>query len=55
LKGIEVMMSSYTRLLLGVERREGVWRLFGFDPVYLRDEIDIMTTVHAAASLEAAA
>ena len=39
LKGIEVMMSSHTRLLLRVERREGVWRLFGFDAVYLRDEI----------------
>jgi hypothetical protein len=39
LKGIEVMMSSHTRLLLRAERREGVWRLFGFDAVYLRDEI----------------
>jgi hypothetical protein len=29
-------------LLLRVERREGVWRLFGFDPVYLRDEITPM-------------
>ena len=33
------MMSSHTRLLLRAERRESVWRLFGFDAVYLRDEI----------------
>ena len=39
LEGIEVMLSSHTRLLLRAERREGVWRLSGFDPVYLRDEI----------------
>jgi hypothetical protein len=39
LKGTEVMMSSHTRLLLRAERREGVWRLSGFDAVYLRDEI----------------
>jgi hypothetical protein len=39
LKGIEVMMSSHTRLFPRAERREGVWRLFGFDAVYLRDEI----------------
>jgi hypothetical protein len=34
-----MMLSSHTRLLLRAERRAGVWRLFGFDPVYLRDEI----------------
>src|SRR6516165_11246341 len=39
LEGVEVMLSSHARLLLRAERREGVWRLFGFDPVYLRDEI----------------
>ena len=39
LKGIEVTMSSHARLLFRVERRQGVWRLFGFDAVYLRDEI----------------
>ena len=42
LEGIEMMLSSHTRLLLRAERREGVWRLFGFDPVYLRDEITPM-------------
>jgi len=39
LKGTEVMMSSYARFLFRAERREGVWRLSGFDVVYLRDEI----------------
>jgi hypothetical protein len=39
LKDTEVMMSSHTRLLLRAERRESVWRLSGFDAVYLRDEM----------------
>ena len=43
LEGIEVMLSSHTRLLLRAERREGVWRLSGFDSVYLRDEIAPVT------------
>src|SRR5262249_13697982 len=34
LEGVEVTLSSYTRLLLRAERREGVWRLFGFDRVW---------------------
>jgi hypothetical protein len=36
------MLSSHTRLLLRAERHEGVWRLSGFDPVYLRDEVGPM-------------
>jgi hypothetical protein len=39
LKGTDVMLSSHARLLLRAERREGVWRLLGFDAVYLRDEV----------------
>src|SRR5262249_44410049 len=39
LEGVEGMLSSHARLLLRAKRREAVWRLFGFDPVYLRDEI----------------
>ena len=39
LNGIEVMMSSHTRLLLRAERRESVFRISGFDAIYLRDEI----------------
>jgi hypothetical protein len=33
------MTSCHHRLLLRAERRENVWRLSGFDAVYLRDEI----------------
>jgi hypothetical protein len=33
------MVSSHARLLIRTERREGVWRLSGFDVVYLRDEM----------------
>jgi hypothetical protein len=39
LKGIEVMMSGYSRFLFRSERREGAWRLSGLDAIYLRDEI----------------
>lgn len=39
LKGIDVIMSSDARFLVRAERRAGVWRLSGFDIVYLRDEI----------------
>src|SRR6516162_8975550 len=39
LKGTEVMVSSHARFLIRAERREGVWRLSGFDVVYLRDEM----------------
>jgi len=39
LKGTEVITSCHHRLLLRAERREEVWRLSGFDAVYLRDEI----------------
>jgi SnoaL-like domain len=39
LKGTEMMMSSHARLLLRAERREDLWRLSGFDAIYLRDEI----------------
>jgi hypothetical protein len=39
LKGIEVMMSGHSRFVLRAERRETVWRLSGFDAIYLRDEI----------------
>ncbi|MBM3529131.1 MAG: hypothetical protein FJX62_13660 [Alphaproteobacteria bacterium] len=39
LDNTDVMLSSHVRLLLRAERREGVWRLSGFDAVYVRDEI----------------
>jgi hypothetical protein len=39
LDGVDAMLSSHVRLLLRAERREGVWRLSGFDAVYVRDEV----------------
>jgi hypothetical protein len=39
LTGIAVMISSHARLLFRAEKRESVWRVFGFDAIYLRDEI----------------
>jgi hypothetical protein len=38
-RGIAVMFSSHARFLFRAERREGVWRLSGFDAIYQRDEI----------------
>ena len=40
LKGTDVLVSSHARFLFRAERREGVWRLYGFDVVYLRDEMN---------------
>ena len=39
LKGTDVMVSSHARFLFRAERRQGVWRLSGFDSIYLRDEM----------------
>jgi hypothetical protein len=39
LKGIEAILSAHARLLYRVERREEQWRVFGFDAVYMRDEL----------------
>jgi len=39
LKGTEVMVSSHARFMIRAERLKGVWRLSGFDVVYLRDEM----------------
>jgi hypothetical protein len=35
---VEVQLSSHARFLYRVERREGRWRLFSFDAIYIRDE-----------------
>src|SRR6516164_7847940 len=35
LKGTDVLVSTHARFLFRAERREGVWRLSGFDAVYL--------------------
>lgn len=39
LNGIEVMLSVHSLFMFRAERREGVWRLSGFDMIYQRDEI----------------
>ena len=39
-RGVAVIMSSHARLLFRAERRDRVWRLFGFDVIYQRDEIN---------------
>jgi hypothetical protein len=39
LKGVDATLSTYARFLYRVERRQEAWRLFGFDAVYLRDEL----------------
>ena len=37
--GVEVQLSSYTRFLYRVERRDGRWRIAFFDSIYVRDEL----------------
>jgi len=39
LSGVEVQLSSHARFLFRAERRAERWRLFGFDAIYLRDEL----------------
>jgi SnoaL-like domain len=39
LSGVEVQLSSYARFLYRIERRAERWRIFGFDAIYLRDEL----------------
>ena len=47
-QGVEVQLSSQARFLYRAERRDGQWRLSGFDAVYQRDAF---TTVIPGASL----
>jgi hypothetical protein len=37
--GVQAQLSSHARFLYRVERREGTWRISGFDAVYVRDEL----------------
>jgi SnoaL-like domain len=39
LQGIEATLSTHARLLYRAEKREGHWRITGFDAVYVRDEL----------------
>lgn len=39
LKGVEATLSTHSRFLYRAERRGGEWRIFGFDAIYLRDDL----------------
>jgi len=39
LKGVEGTLSTHSRFLYRAERRCGEWKLFGFDAIYMRDEL----------------
>jgi hypothetical protein len=39
LKGVEATLSTHCRFLYRAERRQSEWRIFGFDAVYMRDEL----------------
>jgi len=39
LKGVEATLSTHARFLYRAERRKSEWRIYGFDAVYLRDEL----------------
>ena len=39
LKGVDATLSTHSRFLYRAERRKSEWRIFGFDAVYLRDEL----------------
>lgn len=39
LKAIEATLSTHSRFLYRAERRSSEWKLFGFDAIYMRDEL----------------
>jgi len=39
LQGVEATLSTHARFLYRAERRKSEWRIYGFDAVYLRDEL----------------
>jgi hypothetical protein len=39
LKGVEATLSTHSRFLYRTEKRDGCWRIVGFDAVYIRDEL----------------
>lgn len=40
INGVEMILSAHGRFIFRAERREGVWRLYSFDCIYLRDELN---------------
>jgi hypothetical protein len=39
LQGLDFTLSSHARFLYRAEKRNGKWRLMGFDAIYMRDEL----------------
>jgi len=39
INGVDLVLSAYGRFLYRVERRDTVWRIYGFDCIYQRDEL----------------
>ena len=39
IKGVEATLSTHSRFLYRTEKRKGRWRIFGFDAIYMRDEL----------------
>ena len=39
LQGVELTLSTHARFLYRAERREQQWKIFGFDAIYMRDEL----------------
>jgi hypothetical protein len=39
LQGVELTLSTHARFLYRAERRQQQWKIFGFDAIYLRDEL----------------
>jgi len=38
--GVDLMQSAYSRFVYRAERRDGVWRIYSFECIYLRDELN---------------
>ena len=37
--GVDMVLSAYGRFIYRVEKRDGVWRIFSFECIYMRDEL----------------
>jgi hypothetical protein len=42
LHGVDLILSAHARFLYRAERRSEIWRLMGFDAIYMRDELTPM-------------
>jgi SnoaL-like domain len=49
LEGAAMNLLSYTRFVYRAGRREGTWRIFSFDAIYLRDELTPAIPGHSIA------